>query len=117
MFAKISRQAHERDRHARAVDKRLTYFQAAVGAAIVDEHDFVSAINRKFLDCSHKLGNAARPVVDWDYDREREARRRCTGSRPFRLKHQRRLFWWLSQEPSRQTEISVRAVRERSQCP
>ena len=88
MLPKIPRKTDERDGHTRPVDERAAHFEAVVGAAIIDEDNLVTAGDREFLERTNQLGDGARPVVDWDHDRQCGSRWHGPPGRRIRFNHE-----------------------------
>src|SRR6516164_8402925 len=117
MLPIVSRETDKRDGHTRLVDERAAHFEAIVRAAVIDEYDFVPARDREFFELGSQFGDAARPVIDRDHDRQREARRRNLESRRIHFNHERRLPCRQWREPSHQMEISIPLAATRFRYP
>jgi len=79
VLAIVSRQADKCDRHSRVLDQPAADFEAVIGAAILDQHDFVPPLDRKILDRVDEFGNALCPVIDRNHNRQGKARQSCFG--------------------------------------
>ena len=75
VLAIISRKADQCDRHTGSLDKHGAYVEAVIRTAIVDEYDFVPALDRQLLQGINHLPGAGSSVVDRNNDREREPER------------------------------------------
>ena len=75
VLAIISRKADQCDRHTGSVGKHDAYVEAVIRTAVVDEYDFVPALDRQLLQSINQLPDAGSSVVDRDNDRERESER------------------------------------------
>jgi hypothetical protein len=87
VLAVVSRQVDKGDRHSRAVNQGTAYFEAVVGAAVVDQYDFMPAVDRKLFEGADQFGDTACAVIDRDHDREREAGWRAFAVRLRNLSH------------------------------
>src|SRR5271167_2945100 len=75
MLAVVAGQTDNRHSYARLVEQGVTHCKAVIGAAVIDEHDLVSARDREILERANQIGDAGRAVVDRNHDRQCEAMR------------------------------------------
>src|SRR6516165_10655980 len=75
VLAEVAREVDEGHWHTRLFENRVKHFKTIISAAVIDEHDFVPAWDRKVLERSDKLSDAAGTIEDRNHDREGEARR------------------------------------------
>src|SRR6266851_3147573 len=96
----VAREVNECDRHTCFIDQSLAYFETVVWASIVDQYYFVATLDRKFLERANQFGDATRPVINRDYDRQSETGCRVLGMLLFIFNHDRCLSWqWRSRSP------------------
>src|SRR6516165_218447 len=75
MLAVVAGQTDNRHWYARLVEQGVTHRKAIICAAVIDKHDLVSARDREILEHANQIGDAGRPVIDRNHDRECEAMR------------------------------------------
>ena len=73
VLAEIAREIDDRDRNARLGLKPAAFLEAAVGAAIIDEHDFMPARNLERFERLDELADACGAVIDRDDDAQGQA--------------------------------------------
>src|SRR6266404_2022856 len=100
----VAREVNECNRHTCFIDQSLAYFETVVWAGIIDQYNFVATSNRKFLERADQFGDATRPIIDRDYDRQSETGCRAFGMLLPIFNHDRWPFWqWRS--PSRRKAV------------
>src|SRR5260370_41793020 len=119
MFAIVAGEVDQRDWNVRLVNERAAYVEAVVSAAVVDEHDLVSARDREAFERANQFGNATCPVIDRNYDRQREARELCLQVCWLGLNHESGLAWQRRRgsSPRMEEPIPLAEKRFRSSSP
>src|ERR1700730_17453184 len=75
----VAREVNECNRYTCLIDQFLAHFETVVWASIIDQYNFVGALDRKFLDRANQFGYAARPVINPGSDRQSKTACRVFG--------------------------------------
>ena len=76
VLAVVPRMLNERDRHLRVADERAAHLAGRIATAVVDQNDFVPALDRERLDFAHHRADGLAAAVERNHEAERSGRHR-----------------------------------------